>query len=56
MEENLQNLLEMLQAWMDFNRRSPLDGTRSCEICYAMTLDGPNYDYHLAWHERSDNA
>jgi hypothetical protein len=46
---HLGNLVELLEAWMALNRRSPLDGTISCKICRAMVLES-NADGHYEWH------
>lgn len=49
---DLDNLLELLEAWMETHRRSPLDGTISCRICAALVLNG-NTDRHAAWHKKA---
>jgi len=35
----LGDFIEMLQAWLDLNRQSPLDGTVSCKDCRALVLE-----------------
>ena len=47
---DLENLLEMLEAWLSQHRQSILDGTISCKVCRALVLDGQNADDHYAWH------
>ena len=46
---DLDNLLELLDAWLAMHRQSILDGTISCKICRALVLEG-NEDGHYAWH------
>lgn len=46
-------LINLLQAWMAENARSPLDGTRSCRACGVMMLE-THHDKHQAWHRRAD--
>jgi hypothetical protein len=50
--DHLPDMLEMLEAWLSTHRRSPLDGTISCKICWAMVLED-NSDGHALWHQRS---
>ena len=40
---------EILQAWLEQHRRSPLDGTISCQICRALVLE-ENAAGHYMWH------
>ena len=47
---DLENLLEMLQAWLSMHRQSILDGTTSCKTCGALMLDNGNADLHKRWH------
>lgn len=46
---DLENLLKLLQAWLDQHRQSILDGTVSCKKCGALLLQ-QNEGRHNMWH------